>query len=67
MNKNELDLDKLKNPLGDNLKTAFPAKVIASIYIPCTYKKAINNLKYIEQWRATIAKEMISLYANRTF
>jgi hypothetical protein len=67
MDKDELDLNKLKNPLDNDLKTAFPTKVIASIYIPCTYKKAINNSKHIEQWRATIAKEMISLYINRTF
>jgi hypothetical protein len=49
MDKDELDLDKLKNPLSNDLKTAFPAKVITSIYIPCTYKEAINNPKHIEQ------------------
>jgi hypothetical protein len=67
MDEDELDLDKLKNPLGDNLETVFPAKVIASIYIPCTYKEAINDLKHAEQWRAAMAKEMISLHINRTF
>ncbi len=67
IDKDELDLDKLKNSLSNNLETAFPAKVIASIYIPCTYKEAINNPKHTEQWRATIVKEMIFLYTNRTF
>jgi hypothetical protein len=67
IDKDELDLDKLKNPLGNDLETTFPAKVITSIHIPCTYKKAINDLKHIEQWHTVIAKEMISLYTNRTF
>jgi hypothetical protein len=67
MDEDELDLDKLKNLLGNNLETVFPTKVIASIYIPCTYKKAINDLKHAEQWRAAIAEEMISLHTNRTF
>ncbi len=44
MDKDELDLDKLKNSLDNDLETAFPAKVIASIYIPYIYKKAINDL-----------------------
>ncbi len=67
IDKNELDLNKLKNLLDNNLETTFPTKVIASIYIPCTYKEAINNLKHTEQWHIAIAKEMISLYINRTF
>jgi hypothetical protein len=49
IDKNELDLDKLKNSLDNNLETALPAKVIANIHIPCTYKEAINDLKHIEQ------------------
>jgi hypothetical protein len=49
IDEDELDLNKLKNPLGNDLETAFPTKVIASIHIPCTYKKAINDPKYIEQ------------------
>jgi hypothetical protein len=48
MDKNKLDLNKLKNLLNNDLKTAFPTKVIASIYIPCTYKEAINDPKYTE-------------------
>ncbi len=48
IDEDELDLNKLKNPLGNDLKTTFPTKVIASIYIPCTYKKAINNPKHTE-------------------
>ncbi len=67
IDKDELDLNKLKNSLGNNLETTFPIKVITSIYIPCIYKKAINNLKHTEQWHTIIAKEMISLYINRTF
>jgi hypothetical protein len=67
IDEDELDLDKLKNSLGDDLETTFPTKVIASIYISCTYKKAINDPKYTEQWHTTIAKEMIFLYTNRTF
>jgi hypothetical protein len=49
MDEDELDLDKLKNPLGNDLETAFPTKVIASIHIPCTYKEAINDPKHAEQ------------------
>jgi hypothetical protein len=49
MDKDELDLNKLKNSLDNDLETIFPAKVIASIHIPCIYKEAINDLKYIEQ------------------
>jgi hypothetical protein len=48
MDKDELDLNKLKNPLDNNLETTFSTKVIASIYISYIYKKAINDPKYIE-------------------
>jgi CO dehydrogenase/acetyl-CoA synthase alpha subunit len=48
IDENKLDLDKLKNSLDNNLETTFPTKVIASIHIPCTYKEAINDSKYIE-------------------
>ena len=47
-NSDDLNLDKLKDILGDDFKTIFPAKEIASIYIPYIYKEAINDLKYVE-------------------
>ena len=46
---NELDLDELKDFLGDDFETTFPTEVIVSIDVPRTYKEAINDPKYVEQ------------------
>ena len=44
----KLDLNELKDFLGEDFETAFPTKVIASIDIPRIYKEAINDPKYIK-------------------
>jgi len=67
MDKNKLNLNKSKDLLSNDFETAFPAKVIAGIHISRTYKEAINDPKHAEQWRAAMAEEMLSLYANGTF
>ena len=45
---NKLDLNELKDFLGDDFETVFPTKVIASIDVPRIYREAINDSKYIE-------------------
>lgn len=65
-NATELNLDELKDLLGNDLETAFPAEVIAGIQIPRTYKEAIKG-QHAKQWRAAMAEEMLALHANGTF
>ena len=48
MNNNKLDLNELKDFLGDDFETIFPTKVIASINVPRIYREAINDLKHVE-------------------
>jgi hypothetical protein len=45
----ELDLDELKDVLGEDFETTFPTEVIVNIDVPRIYKEAINDLKYVEQ------------------
>ena len=66
-NSNNIDLDKLKDLLGDKFETIFPVEVISRIKIPYTYKEAISNPKYRKIQRIVIAEEMLSLYKNRIF
>ena len=55
------------NNLEIIIKAAFPAEVIASIRILYTYKEAVEDPKYVQQWRAAMAKEILTLYINGTF
>ena len=48
IDKDKLDLNELKDLLGDDFETVFLTEVIAGIYIPCIYKEVINDPKYIE-------------------
>jgi hypothetical protein len=48
-------------------ETAFPAQIVQGIKIPLTYKEAINDPKYSEQWKAAMREEMLSLAANGTW
>jgi hypothetical protein len=66
-NDDEIDIDELKDLLGEEFETAFPAEIIAGIHIPRTYKEAINDPKYRKIWKAAMAEEMLSLHANETF
>jgi hypothetical protein len=66
-NGDDSDLDALKDLLGDEFETAFPAEIVSGIKIPRTYKEAISDPKYGKMWRAAIAEEMLSLHANGTF
>ncbi|TVY60796.1 Retrovirus-related Pol polyprotein from transposon TNT 1-94, partial [Lachnellula suecica] len=63
----DIDLNELKAVLGESFETAFPAKVIASVDIPRTYKEAVTDPKYAKKWKAAMAEEMLTLYANKTF
>ena len=69
----DFDFNKLEGQLqySNNLETiskaAFPAEVIAGIYILYTYKEAVEDLKHVQQWRIAIAKEMLILYINGIF
>ena len=44
----KLDLDELKDFLGEDFETIFPTEVIVSIDVPRIYKEAINDLKYVQ-------------------
>ncbi|TAQ86988.1 hypothetical protein B7494_g4697 [Chlorociboria aeruginascens] len=61
------DFDKLRAASDSSFEKAFPAKVIAGIKIPRTYKEAIEGNKHADKWREAMAEEMLSLHANGTF
>jgi Reverse transcriptase (RNA-dependent DNA polymerase) len=49
------------------LEQAFPATEINGIKIPQTYKEAINDPQYSEQWKDAMNEELISLLKNGTW
>lgn len=51
----------------DEFEHAFPATEVCGIPIPTTYKEAVNDPKYGNQWWEAIREELVSLLDNGTW
>lgn len=63
----DVNIDILKDMLGEDFENAFPVDVKCGITIPRTYKEAINDPRYSKQRKAAMAEEMLALHSNNTF